>query len=160
MSCNRRTRELLEELYDKGCMFKKAKIAEKIEAMGGIKTYKKYIKEKRYTVKDVEIYESRLSYHHLIHRENGGKTTVENGAIINSLAHSYIHSLPREQEERINNMLRRYKKSIECNVEYVDDIETGFEISTMFFEVEKKKEKHKYNRAKEKDKLRKNKEER
>ena len=57
-------------------------------------------------------------------------------------------------------MLRRYKKSIECNVEYVDDIETGFEISTMFFEVEKKKDKHKYNRAKEKDKLRKNKEER
>lgn len=40
---------------------------------------------------------------------NGGKTTVENGANIEEVAHQYIHSLPREQEEIINDMFREFK---------------------------------------------------
>lgn len=127
---NKRARELLEEMYGKGCMFKRARIAQKIEAMGGIKTYKKFLQEKRYTLKQIKRYESLMSYHHLKHREDGGKATIENGAEINSLAHCYLHSLPRHQEEVINNMLRDYKNSIECKVVLVDDLELPFEIIT------------------------------
>lgn len=151
---NKRARELLEEMYGKGCMFKRARIAQRIEAMGGIKTYKKFLQEKRYTLKQIKRYESLMSYHHLKHREDGGKATVENGAEINSLAHCYLHSLPRHQEEVINNMLRDYKNSIECKVVLVDDLELPFEIiATEIIPAELEKKKQKYNRAKEKSKF-------
>lgn len=42
---------------------------------------------------------------------NGGDTSIENCTNINRLAHDYLHSLPREQEEVINDMLREHKKS-------------------------------------------------
>ena len=35
---------------------------------------------------------------------------------INRLAHDYIHTLPRGQEEIINDMLRKYKKEIELGI--------------------------------------------
>lgn len=62
----------------------------------------------------------------------------------------YIHSLPRNQEEVINDMLRAYK---ECPVEFVDDLETGIEIKFTDFSYDPKKEK--FNRAREKAEARK-----
>lgn len=38
-----------------------------------------------------------------------GSTTVENGANLSEIAHQYAHSLPRDEEEIINNMLREFK---------------------------------------------------
>lgn len=151
MGKNKSAREALEAIYGKGCMFKRARIAERIEAMGGIKTYKRFLQEKRYTLKEIRRYESILTYHHLEHRQDGGKATAENGAEINSLAHCYIHTLPREDEETINNMLRDFKNSIECSVEFVDEINLPFTVvSTVFKPDELTKKKEKYNRAKEK----------
>lgn len=40
---------------------------------------------------------------------NGGKTNIYNGSIVNELAHRYMHSLSREDEEVINDMIRHYK---------------------------------------------------
>lgn len=48
--------------------------------------------------------------HHLRHRSENGATTVENGANVAEVAHQYMHSLPRDQEEIINNMLREWKR--------------------------------------------------
>ena len=62
----------------------------------------------------------------------------------------YIHSLPRNQEEIINDMLREYKK---CKVEFVDELETGIEIKFTDFVYEPKEQK--FNRAKEKENSRK-----
>lgn len=153
MSSNKSAREALETIYGKGCMFKRAKIAEKIEAIGGIKTYKKFLEEKKYTLKDVKKLERILTYHHLKHRVNGGKATVQNGAEINVLAHTYMHSLPREHEEVINNMLKDYKDSIECSVEFTEDLDFPYTIaSTIFIPSELDRKKEKYNRAKEKRK--------
>lgn len=151
MGSNKKAREALESIYGKGCMFKRARIAERIEAIGGIKTYRKFLEEKRYSLKEIRRYEKILSYHHLRHKEDDGKATVENGAEINSLAHCYIHSLPRDEEEIINNMLRRYKKSIECSVEFAEEIDLPFTIiSTTFTPNELDRKKEKYNRAREK----------
>ena len=111
MSSNKQARKELERIYGKGCMFSKAKIAEKIEARGGIKTYKQYKETVRYKRSKKIQMEKTMNYHHLKHKKDGGKATIENGAVVNSLAHQYLHSLPREQEEVINNMLRDYKKS-------------------------------------------------
>lgn len=153
MSSNKSARQALEAIYGKGCMFKRARIAKKIEAIGGIKTYRRFLEEKRYKLKEIKRLEKILTYHHLQHKFNGGKATVENGAEINALAHTYIHSLPREQEEVINNMLREYKSSIECSVELADDLDLPFTIvATTFIPGKPERKKEKYNRAKEKRK--------
>lgn len=103
---NKRAKKALIEIYGDGCMFAKAKVAERIEKMGGIRTYKSYVAEKRFKGKKIS---KQLTYHHLRHRSEGGPATVENGAVVEATAHAYLHSLPRHQEEIINNMLRTYK---------------------------------------------------
>ena len=129
MRSNKKIRKKLEKQYGKGDMFKKAHIEEKIEEKKTIKTYKQFKEEKHFTGKMIYIYENQMNLHHLIHRAEGGKTTVENGAVINSLAHMYMHSLPREDEEFINEELRQYKQDIdECRVVLVDEIETPYKI--------------------------------
>ena len=116
---NRKIREALERIYGEGCMFQKARIERRIEQLGGIKTYKQFKEEHRYTLKKIKAFEGVMTLHHLKHLSEKGETTIENGAVINSLAHTYLHSLPREDEEKINDMLREYKK---CKVEFVDDL--------------------------------------
>lgn len=114
MSDNTKGRHQLEQIYGKGCMFKKAHIEEQIKALQTrriIKSYKVFLKETKYTGKKIRQLEGNMTYHHLRHRSEGGKTDVENGAIVNEMAHRYMHSLSREDEEVINNMLRHFKLS-------------------------------------------------
>ena len=103
---NRSAKKELERIYGKGCFFNRAKVAEQIEEMGGIKTFKVFVKEKRFKGKPIS---HQITYHHLKHKSEGGKATVENGANVEEVAHQYLHSLPRNQEEIINNMLREFK---------------------------------------------------
>lgn len=65
-----------------------------------------------------------------------------------------MHSLPRSQEEIINDMLRDYKK---CKIEFTDELETGVQILFTDLEVydQKKERKDKFNRAREKEQARK-----
>ena len=156
---NRRIRENLERIYGKGCMFQKAQIAETIERIGGIKTYRRYIEEKHYSLKEIQRLEKHMTLHHLRHRSEGGPTTEENGAVINELAHRYSHSLPRNQEEVINNMLRDYKyrtRRDQTQYDYtpimlVDDIDMDFVIKTAEISFsDERKPKEKFNRAKTK----------
>ena len=65
---NKKVREELEAIFGKNCMFKMARIAERIEAMGGIKTYKEFIEERRYTSKKIIQLERIRTLHHLKHR--------------------------------------------------------------------------------------------
>lgn len=54
--------------------------------------------------------------HHLKHRSENGATTVENGANVSEISHQYLHSLPRDQEEIINDMLRQWKRDFRIGV--------------------------------------------
>lgn len=65
---NKGAKHDLEVVYGKGCMFKRAHIEELIEKIGNIKTYRQYIEETRYKRKKINILESSLTYHHLVHR--------------------------------------------------------------------------------------------
>lgn len=119
---NKRAKQALIEIYGNGCMFEKARIAEKIEQMGGIRTYRSYVAEKRFKGKSIK---KQLTYHHLRHKSDGGPANVENGAVVEATAHAYLHSLPRHQEEIINNMLRLYKLNFaEINTEGVVNHDT------------------------------------
>lgn len=103
---NQKIKRKLKSIYGNGCFFDRAHIAKRIEAMGGIKTFKVFIEERRFKGKAISY---QLTVHHLRHRSEGGETTVENCANIAEIAHQYTHSLDREDEEIINNMLREFK---------------------------------------------------
>ena len=113
MSSNKNARQMLERQYGKGCMFQKAEIEQQIAELKTIKTYRRFLQETRYTGKKIRQLERNMTYHHLKHRADGGKTDIKNGAVVSEMAHRYMHSLPREQEEVINNMLRNYKFKID-----------------------------------------------
>ena len=155
---NKAIRERLERIYGKGCMFQKAHIAQRIEEIGGIKTYKQYIQQHKYSFKKVKKLEETMTLHHLKHRADEGRTSEQNGAVINALAHGYLHSLPRNEEEIINNMLRDYKWRIdngrECKIELVDTLDIGVEVKVaeISFSEEIRPPKEKFNRAKVKQK--------
>lgn len=154
-SKNKKIRHNLERIYGKGCMFQKAYIAERIAAIGGIKTYKQFIEEKHYTLKEIKRLEANMTLHHLKHRSEGGPTTEENSANINELAHRYVHSLPRNQEEVVNNMLRDYKR---MPIKFEDDIVVDFEFKMAEIEFSEESGivvKKKFNRAKENREFRK-----
>lgn len=72
----------------------------------GIKTFKTFVEERRYKGKKIS---HQLTVHHLKHISEGGKTNLENCANIAEVAHQYMHSLKREDEEIINNWIRDFK---------------------------------------------------
>lgn len=109
MASNKTKRLQLEQIYGEGSMFQKSKAEEYIATLPKIKGYKKFIHEKHFTSKEIKKLVRRMNYHHLHHKADGGKTDLENGAVVNELEHRYIHSLPRNQEEIINNHIRKWK---------------------------------------------------
>ena len=87
-SKNSKARKKLEKIYGKGCFMERA----------GIRKITGFKKD-AYT----------MTYHHMRHVSEGGKATVENGANLALENHEFLHSLPREEEEKINNEIRRWK---------------------------------------------------
>ena len=87
-SKNSKARKKLEKIYGKGCFMERA----------GIRKITGFRKD-AYTI----------TYHHMRHVSEGGKATVENGANLALENHEFLHSLPREEEEKINNEIRRWK---------------------------------------------------
>lgn len=109
MASNKKRREELERIFGEGSMFQKAKTEEYISTLPKIKGYRRFLKERHFTTKELRKLTKRMNYHHLEHRADGGTTTIENGAVVNEAEHRYIHSLPRNQEEIINNHIRKWK---------------------------------------------------
>lgn len=85
---NSKARKKLEKIYGKGCFMERA----------GIRQITGFRKD-AYT----------MTYHHMRHVSEGGKATVENGANLALENHEFLHSLPREEEEKINNRIRQWK---------------------------------------------------
>lgn len=109
MSNNKRKREQLEQIYGKGSMFQKAKTEEYIETLPRIKGIKQYVKERKYSGKQLQKLTAEMQYHHMKHKSEGGKTTLENGAVVSGLEHQYMHAQPRPYEEIMNEHIRQWK---------------------------------------------------
>lgn len=98
---NSKARKKLEKIYGKGCFMERAGIRK----ITGFR-------------KDAYI----MTYHHMRHVSEGGKATIENGANLALENHKFLHSLPREEEEKINNEIRRWKANfISMNNGKVED---------------------------------------
>lgn len=108
---------------------------------------------RRYTSKGQKKRMKQLTYHHIRMRKDGGKATVENGALLSAENHQWFHKQSSAAQGYMNAIFQEYKKQAdECTVVFVDELELPFEVKVMEFGVD---EKEKFNRAKEKRKTQK-----
>lgn len=132
---NKEAKQRLIELYGAECFIEKLRLREETEP-------------RRYKSKGQYKRMKQLTYHHIQERSNGGQATVENGALLSTENHEWFNRQSKEAQRQMNELFQRYKNSVECSVEFVDNLETNFSIASVIIvpaELEKK-----YNRAKEK----------
>ena len=102
----------------------------------------------------------RLTYHHIKERCQGGKATVENGALLSEGNHRWFNQQSKENQAKMNDAFQELKRKIdearECKIELVDTLDIGVDIkfAEISFSDEIKPQKEKFNRAKVKQETR------
>lgn len=132
---NKEAKQRLIELYGAECFIEKLRLRKDTEP-------------RRYKSKGQRKRMKQLTYHHIQERSNGGQATVENGALLSTENHEWFNRQSKEAQRQMNELFQRYKNSVECSVEFVDNLETNFSIASVIIvpaELERK-----YNRAREK----------
>ncbi len=133
---NKRAKERLIQLYGAECFIEKLHLRKDTEP-------------RRYTSKGQRKRMKQLTYHHIKERRNNGKATVENGALLSEENHIWFNKQSKEAQKEMNELFQQYKASVECKVEFVDNLDTRFSIASAII-VPVELEKEHYNRAKEK----------
>ena len=133
---NKRAKEKLIELYGAECFIEKLQLRKDTEP-------------RRYTSKGQRKRMKQLTYHHIREKQYGGKATVENGAILSEENHIWFNEQSKEAQKQMNELFQQYKSSVECSVEFVDELDTRFSIASAII-VPRELEKEHYNRAREK----------
>ena len=140
MSDNRKAKEELIKRYGAECFIEKLHL-------------RKATKPRRYTSKGQLKKMRQLTYHHIKMKKNGGKATVENGALLSAENHRWFHQQSNQAQRYMNDMFQKYKKEMdeqnkECKVVFSEeDIELPYRINVVEFDVD---EKGRYNRAEKK----------
>ena len=132
---NKQAKEKLIRLYGAECFIEKLHLRKDTEP----RQYKSKGQYKRM---------KQLTYHHIQECQNGGKATVENGALLSAENHAWFNKQSKETQKQMNELFQKYKQSVECKVEFVDELDARFTVASVIIvpaELEKK-----YNRAKEK----------
>ena len=132
---NKKAKEKLIQLYGAECFIEKLHLRVDIDP-------------RRYTSRGQQKRMKQLTYHHIREKRNGGKATIENGALLSAENHAWFNKQSEEAQSQMNELFQKYKQSVECKVEFVDELDTRFSIASAIIvpaELEKK-----YNRAKEK----------
>lgn len=142
MSSNKKAREALERLYGKECFIEKFHLRKDNEP-------------RKYTSKGQMKRMKQLTFHHILEKSKGGKATVENGAILSNENHVWFHKQSEAKQGYINAIFQDYKRQVdECKVVFVDKLELPYIVEPIEFSIDEKG-KPEYNRAKEKQELRK-----
>ena len=149
MSSNKRAKERLIELYGAECFIDKLKL-------------RKDKKPRRYKSKSQYKRMKELTYHHIKERRNGGKTTVENGALLSNENHQWFNKQSEKAQRQMNELFQQYKRLINIGIvvngetlvekELEIDMSNFIEIPVIETTEEIRK---KYNRAEEKRKWKK-----
>ena len=133
---NKRAKERLIDLYGAECFIEKLHLRKDTEP-------------RKYTSKGQRKRMKQLTYHHIQERSNGGQATVENGALLSTENHEWFNRQSKEAQRQMNELFQQYKASVECKVEFVDNLDTRFSIASAII-VPAELEKEHYNRAREK----------
>jgi hypothetical protein len=136
MSSNKKAKERLIELYGAECF---------IEKLG----FRKFDKPVHYTSKGQRKRMEMLTYHHIQMKKDGGKATVENGALLRTDNHAWFHQQSKEAQRIMNQAFQDYKKNYKkCDVEIVEDVSQPYELELIELEVTDKEIKtRKFNRS-------------
>ena len=94
----------LAKIYGDKCMF--------LAAHCDDAHFRKFVKKHRFKEKEHKRLVHTITVHHLKHRSEGGLTSNNNCSLVCELAHLYLHSLPRKEEEKYNTKIRNYKKKL------------------------------------------------
>ena len=133
---NKKAKERLIQLYGAECFIEKLHLRVDKEP-------RKYTSKRQYKRM------KQLTYHHIRERQHGGKATVENGALLSAENHEWFNKQSKEAQRQMNELFQRYKASVECKVEFVEELDTRFSVASAII-VPTELEKEHYNRAKEK----------
>lgn len=133
---NKRAKEKLIELYGAECFIEKLHLRIDKEP-------------RKYTSKGQKKRMKQLTYHHIREKSNGGQATAENGALLSAENHAWFNKQSKETQKQMNELFQEYKQSVECKVEFVDELDTRFSIVSAII-VPAELEKEHYNRAREK----------
>lgn len=133
---NKRAKEKLIELYGAECFIEKLHLRKDTEP-------------RQYTSKGQYKRMKQLTYHHIREKQYGGKATVENGAILSEENHIWFNEQSKEAQKQMNELFQKYKASVGCKVEFVEELDTRFSIASAII-VPEDLEKDHYNRAREK----------
>ena len=133
---NKKARKKLIKLYGAECFIEKLHLRKDTEL-------------RQYTGKGQYEKMKQLTYHHIREKQHGGKATVENGALLSAENHIWFNEQSKEAQKQMNELFQQYKASIECSVEFVDELDTRFSIASAII-VPAEIEKAHYNRAREK----------
>lgn len=140
MSSNKNAKQELIRRYGAECFIEKLHL-------------RKDTTPRRYTSKGQKKRMKQLTYHHIRMKKDGGKATVENGALLSAENHSWFHQQSPQAQGYMNAIFLEYKKQVdECTVVFVDELDLPFEVRAMDFSID---EKGRFNRAKEKRKTQK-----
>lgn len=86
-----------------------------------------------------------LQYHHIIFKSNGGKTTIDNGALLTSSAHALFHKIVRQDFYLSKKITREFKKLNESktkpSLNYYETINKYLEEYEEYLEFSKKNKK-------------------
>lgn len=100
---------------------------------------KKLIKELIiiFDIKDIDFLgypitkDNPLQYHHIVFKQNGGKTTLDNGSLLTAKAHSLFHKIVNNQYITSKKITREFKKLNESKMpptkEYYENIKNFLE---------------------------------
>ena len=133
---NKKAKERLIQLYGAECFIEKLHLRVDTEP-------------RRYRSKGQYKRMKQLTYHHIREKRNNGKATVENGALLSAENHAWFNKQSKEAQKKMNELFQKYKQSVECKVEFVEELDTRFSIASAII-VPAELEKERYNRAKEK----------
>ena len=100
----------LAKIYGKKSMYQAGRIDDVIKYFFG-KSYEEYENSHPFDDEKMQLMKTKIAYHHMQHLSEEGKTDIENGALVTSLEHAFIHTLSRDEEEFVNNELRKYKEN-------------------------------------------------
>lgn len=135
MSSNKNAKQELIKRYGAECFIEKLHL-------------RKDDRPRRYTSKGQMKRMKQLTYHHIRMKKDGGKATVENGALLSAENHQWFHQQSPQAQEYMDAIFQKYKKQVdECMVIFVDELDLPFEVRAVDFSVD---ERGKFNRAKEK----------
>ena len=133
---NKQAKEKLIRLYGAECFIEKLQLRKDTEP-------------RRYTSKGQRKRMKQLTYHHIKEKQYGGKATIANGALLSEENHIWFNEQSKEAQRQMNEMFQQYKASVECKVEFVEELDTRFTVASAII-VPVELEKEHYNRAKEK----------